>query len=167
MTIHIILLALLVLFALLAVLAFDLIISAICLALTSVILAIIIFQLNAPLAAIFELSVCAGLITVIFISTISLTKIAAPGEAQAKPAQRLIERRWFRYMWLPIILLIVGSGLFLVMHIQPPQAGPVPATDIKTLLWNARPMDLLGMALMILVGVFGIVVLFKEKSKDE
>ena len=34
---------------------------------------LILFLLKSPLAAVFELSVCAGLITVIFISVISLT----------------------------------------------------------------------------------------------
>ena len=48
--------------------------AAICLALTSVSLAVILFILHAPWAALFELSVCAGLVTVIFASTISMTR---------------------------------------------------------------------------------------------
>jgi NADH-quinone oxidoreductase subunit J len=46
--------------------------SAIGLATTSVILAILMYQLGSPLAAVFELSVCAGLISAIFLSAIPL-----------------------------------------------------------------------------------------------
>ena len=65
---------LLVIFSILAVELKDLLKSAISLAVASAILAIIFYQLNAPYAAMFELSVCAGLITVLFASTINLTK---------------------------------------------------------------------------------------------
>ena len=49
-----------------AVMARGLLRAAIALATTSVVLAIIMFRLDSPLAAVFELSVCAGLITVVF-----------------------------------------------------------------------------------------------------
>lgn len=65
---------LLIIFSILAVELKDLLKSAISLAVASVILAIIFYQLEAPYAAMFELSVCAGLITVLFASTINLTK---------------------------------------------------------------------------------------------
>ncbi len=52
----------------------DLLQSAIMLGVSSAILSIAFFIANAPIAAAFELVVCAGLITVLFISTISLTK---------------------------------------------------------------------------------------------
>ncbi|MFA5085344.1 MAG: hypothetical protein WC482_03165, partial [Candidatus Omnitrophota bacterium] len=48
--------------------------STIGLALTSAIITIIMFRLGSPLAAVFELSVCTGLITAVFVSTISLVK---------------------------------------------------------------------------------------------
>jgi NADH-quinone oxidoreductase subunit J len=66
--------SLLVIFSILAVELKDLLKSAISLAVASAILAIIFYQLDAPYAAMFELSVCAGLITVLFASTINLTK---------------------------------------------------------------------------------------------
>ncbi|MEG1538182.1 MAG: hypothetical protein RR387_07875, partial [Clostridiales bacterium] len=47
--------------------------SAISLAAMSALLAIVLFMLGATWAGLFELSVCSGLITVIFISAISLT----------------------------------------------------------------------------------------------
>jgi len=52
----------------------DLLQSAILLGVSSAVLSIAFFIADAPIAAAFELVVCAGLITVLFISTISLTR---------------------------------------------------------------------------------------------
>ncbi len=51
-----------------------LLVSVVCLGLVSVLLAIIFFQLNAPFAGGFELSIGAGLISLLFIMTISFTE---------------------------------------------------------------------------------------------
>ena len=52
----------------------ELLFAAISLAALSVALAIIFYRLNSPYAAVIELSVCAGLITALFVSVISLTR---------------------------------------------------------------------------------------------
>ena len=57
--------------AVLAVHLRDILRAAIALAALSVVLAAIFFKLGAPYAGAFELSVCAGLITVLFIAAIS------------------------------------------------------------------------------------------------
>src|SRR4030043_1529040 len=64
----------LVLFSVLAIVLRDLLKSAISLAVASLLLGIIFFRMNAPCAGVFEISVVAGLITVLFILTIALTK---------------------------------------------------------------------------------------------
>ena len=51
----------------------DLLHSAILLGMGSASLGVVFFIANAPIAAVFELVVCAGLITVLFISVIALT----------------------------------------------------------------------------------------------
>ncbi len=61
-------------FAILAVRFKDILYSAIALAALSIIIAIMFFKLDSPYAGVFELSVCAGLITALFISVISLTR---------------------------------------------------------------------------------------------
>lgn len=71
--IHYLLLIAVVVFVILAVELKDLMKSAISLAVASAILGIIFYQLSSPFAAVFEISVVAGLITVLFMSTISLT----------------------------------------------------------------------------------------------
>ena len=60
--------------AVLAVRFNNLLFAAIALAALSAILAIVFYWLNSPYAAVFELSVCAGLITALFVSAISLTR---------------------------------------------------------------------------------------------
>jgi len=57
--------------AVLAVHLRDILRAVIALAVLSVVLAAIFFKLGAPYAGAFELSVCAGLITVLFIAAIS------------------------------------------------------------------------------------------------
>ncbi|RLJ00062.1 MAG: hypothetical protein DRP08_06770 [Candidatus Aenigmatarchaeota archaeon] len=52
----------------------DLLQSAVLLGVASAVISIAFFIADAPIAAAFELIVCAGLITVLFISTISLTR---------------------------------------------------------------------------------------------
>ncbi len=64
----------------------DLLKAAVSLAALSAVLTVILFMLKAPLAAVFELSVCAGLITVVFVSTISMTKLRT--KEQIRAAQR-------------------------------------------------------------------------------
>ncbi len=52
----------------------DILYAAISLAILSVIISIMFFELNSAYAGVFELSVCAGLITALFVSVISLTR---------------------------------------------------------------------------------------------
>ena len=60
--------------AVLAVRFNNLLFAAISLAALSAVLAIMFYQFNSPYAAVFELSVCAGLITALFVSAIALTR---------------------------------------------------------------------------------------------
>lgn len=69
-----ILLTSLVILALLSVCVKDLLKAAIFLGIFSAILSVMFFKFNSPYAAVFELSVCAGLITVLFTSIVSLTE---------------------------------------------------------------------------------------------
>ena len=62
-----------VLFVLVAIELKDLIKASISLGVASAILASIFFLLDAPYAAVFELSVCAGLVTVLLLSAVNMT----------------------------------------------------------------------------------------------
>ena len=163
MILTLILLTLLVLAAVWAVMTRSLMMSAVGLALTSVILSIIIFTLHSPLAAVFELSVCAGLITVVFISTMSLTKPITRSELKQQTKDRIK-----RYWYLPVIMILVGLGCALMLTAPDlKQLAPALENDVRNVMWKIRQMDVLGQIIIILAGVFGVVVLFKERMKND
>ena len=68
------LIAVLLIFILLAVGLKNSLYSIISLGVASVMLGVIFYVYDAPYAAVFEVSVCAGLITVLFVATINLTR---------------------------------------------------------------------------------------------
>ena len=163
-TLDIILLIALTAAAVWTVLRGSLLRAVIALALTSIALTAIIFRLGSPIAAVFELSVCAGLITVVFMSTISLTKPLTHMETLEYTKSR-IKRFWL----LPVIIIVVGAALLLVtipINFNIPTLTGT-AANFRNVLWEERRFDLVGQILIILAGVFGVVVLFKHHSKDE
>jgi NADH-quinone oxidoreductase subunit J len=163
MTIMTILLILLVLAALWASMTTLLLRSTIALALASALLAVVMYALGAKIAAVLELSVCAGLISVVFVSVISLT--------QRKPFKDYIVQRMSRLtrFWpLPLILIAAGVGLSLI-HAPVQTAIPLPGGegDVRTVLWDVRQLDLFGQILIILAGVIGVLVLFKREDTHD
>ena len=157
-----IVLVLMVLAALWASLTTLLLRATIALALTSAMLAVVMYSLGAKIAAVLELSVCAGLISVVFVSVISLT--------QRKPFKDYVTRRMsrMRRFWLlPLVLVAIGVALSFV-HAPVQLAIPVPGGDgdVQTVMWSLRQLDLFGQILILLAGVFGVLVLFKKEEKD-
>jgi len=160
-TLDIILLVLLVCSALATVLIRSLLRSGIALAFTSAVLSMIIFRLDSPFAAVFELSVCAGLICVLFISTISLTEPRS-NEEKMQHAKERLHKFWF----LPLIVIVIGVILSQMNKgFNIPLPAPEVQTDMRLALWHLRSLDVLGQVIVLLVGVFGVVILFKEKRK--
>ena len=103
MTVLTIVLVIMVLAALWASMTTLLLRATIGLALSSAMLAVAMYSLGAQLAAVFELSVCGGLISVVFVSVISLT--------QRRPFMDIVKyrrSRLTRFWPLPVVLLIVG-----------------------------------------------------------
>lgn len=140
----------------------DLLKASIALAVVSAILAIIMFLSKAPLAAVFELSVCAGLITVVFISAISMTRIRSKEEV----AQMEKERRK-RFALLPVILIVLLAGVLFAIwpHLNaliPYKAAPLGTATEQNFFWNKRQVDLLGQIIIILAGVYGVLIFFKD-----
>jgi NADH-quinone oxidoreductase subunit J len=133
------------------------------LAVTSALISVIIFRLNSPLAAVFELSVCAGLITAIFVSAISLTK-----PLTHKEILQISKDRIKRYCYLPIILVVIGIAMILMKVKQDFTIAQIPQAeaDVRTVLWNFRRLDLLGQVIILIAGALGVVILFEEKTQN-
>jgi NADH-quinone oxidoreductase subunit J len=161
MILDFILLSGLLLAAFWAVMTVRLIRSIVGLALTSVMLSVIMYRLNCPLAAVFELSVCAGLIPVIFIITVSFT---ATVSKEQLPARR--KERFMKFWYLPFIVIV--AGLLLSQYLNIPKIElplPIYVQNVRNVLWNMRSLDLLGQIIVLLAGAFGVAVLFKESKK--
>jgi NADH-quinone oxidoreductase subunit J len=162
MNLNIFLLVIMTLAALWTVMARSLLKATMGLAITSAILTILIFRMASPLAAVFELSVCTGLITVVFVSTISMTKPLTHKEIIEASKDRL-KRFWY----LPVIMILAAIGLcFLKMPGDIKPALSTGTMDVRNVLWNLRQLDMFGQVIIIIAGALGVAILFKER-KDE
>jgi hypothetical protein len=105
------------------------------------------------------------LITVIFVSTISLTKPILSDEEEVTEKRQ----RMKRFIFLPFILVIVIGVLYFLWNkgLIYFDFGAVPAADSSSLqevMWGKRQLDIMGQIIVIISGVFGVVVLFKEEK---
>jgi NADH-quinone oxidoreductase subunit J len=158
---HILLMIGLVGFAAFAVLAKDLIKSAISLAVASLFLGILFFQMGAPYAGVFEISVVAGLITVLFMLVIALTK--SGGDVRESKLATLAFPLFF--VIFTVIDLFVMKGLLTKV---PAMAGAAETGTFGDVLWKQRTVDLIGQLGVILAGVFAVLALFRKRTtKDE
>ena len=137
------------------------------LAVVSVLTTLLIFEMGAPLAGAFELSVCAGLITVVFASTVSMIRPAEPAEEPRRRSRQVLR------VAFAAGVLAAAAGVALLVHLHgvprlapppPPAAGGATTQEV---LWSVRRLDLVGLLALVLVGVFGVVVLFKEQPEQE
>lgn len=161
MHINLILLGTMVIFALWTVTAKSLLKAMIALAVASVIISILMFRLNAPLAGVFELSVCAGLVTAIFASAISLTKPLSYQETK-----ELTKNRYKKYWLLPVLAIGAAAVVYFlckpVINISLPQN--TTTLNVREVFWNLRHMDIFGQIILIILGAVGVTVLFKEAA---
>ena len=159
---YFVLLLLMTIFSLWSVMRGSIIRAAIGLALTSAVLSVIMFRLFSPLAAVFELSVCAGLITVIFMSTISLAEPLTYSELIKKAKPRM-KRFWF----LPVILVLILLVLVpLASNLNVPLIPSETEKNIYNVLWKLRQLDVFGQILILFAGIFGVVIFFKNTKKQ-
>jgi len=159
MSVQILLLVGLVLFSVAAVLLKDLIKAAICLAAASLVLGILFFRMGAPYAGAFEISVVAGLITVLFMLTIALTKTGGD-VAESKLAR--VAFPLFFILFLAVDVIVTKS---LVQRIVALPAAP-EAGAFGEVLWKQRTLDLVGQVCIIFAGVLAVLALFRKRSKD-
>ena len=150
----------LVLFSALAILLRDLLRSAISLAVASLLLGIIFFRMSAPYAGVFEISVVAGLITVLFILTIALTN--AGEDVKESKAVNIAFPLFF------VVFILIDALVMKSLLTKIPSLAPVSETGtFRDVLWKGRTMDLVGQIAVILAGVFSVLALFRKRDKHE
>ncbi len=144
-----------VLCALLAISARRLIVSALWLAGSSACVAIFLYWLGAVQVAVIELSVGAGLVTVLFIFAIAI----AGDEAAA--ARALVPR--------PLAAGLVLLSVLLLAWMDLPLAGipilPSGNTSFTVALWQQRGLDVLIQIVLIFAGVLGALGLLAERVR--
>lgn len=169
MDINISLLILMMMATLWTVMCRSLLKATIGLAVTSAVLTAIMFRLDSPLVAVFELSVCTGLITVVFVSTISLTK-----PLTHKEIVELSKARHKRFVYLPFLIILAGAFIYLLKipndfsdTTMLAMKSPEAFVTAPVALWNFRELDLFAQIMLIIAGALGVAILFEEKKVDE
>ena len=150
-------LALTVLLGLVAVGARDFLVSILSLSGASVALAVYFFLAGAPIAAVFEAVVAAGLVTILFLFVISLTETDA--------AERISGAK------LPVVGLalglLLGVGVAVWALLDPTVAGEASDVAFAEALWSARSIDLLAVTVLVFVGVLAVVRLTAERLEPD
>lgn len=142
--------------ALIAVAVRDFLVSILSLSGASLALAVYFYLAGAPIAAVFEAVVAAGLVTVLFLFVISLTETDA--------AERI------EGVKLPVVGLalggLLGVGIAVWTLIDPVASG---GTDVAfaEALWTGRSIDLLAVTVLVFVGVLAVVRLTAERVEPD
>lgn len=141
--------------AILSVTSRRMLISAIWLAVTSALVAVMIYLLGAPHIAVIELSVGAGLVTVLFVFAINIA-----GEDTTR-LKSLIPMP----VAIAAVVLAIALGLVLILRANLNVALTEPDPGSSAILWQARYVDLLLQVALIFAGVLGVIGLLAEKVK--
>jgi uncharacterized MnhB-related membrane protein len=129
-----------------------LLVSALWLAATSALVAILIFLLGAPEVAVIELSVGAGLVTILFVFAIN---IAGDEAIQAKPSVPK------PLVWILVLATVLLLGWLILPKMNTPVA-PIIQSLFATTLWEDRSLDTLLQLVFIFAGVLGVLALLAE-----
>jgi hypothetical protein len=65
-----------------------------------------------------------------------------------------------------LVLAIILLTQWPLPIVLPEAQGPEKITDLSTLLWNARPADLLAQVALLLGGAFAVVMLVKHSGRE-
>ncbi|MFN2292434.1 MAG: Na(+)/H(+) antiporter subunit B [Anaerolineae bacterium] len=137
--------------AILAIRSSRLVISSLWLAVLSALLSVFIYLLGAARVAVIELSVGAGLVTVLLVFAVG---IAGDEAASQKP---LVPRPLSWGLTLAILALL---GWFVLPLVAAPP--PVSQPSLASLLWEGRALDVLLQVVLIFCGVLGILGLLSK-----
>ncbi len=140
-----------------AIRATRLLVSAIWLAGASATTALLMYVLGAAEVAVIELSVGAGLVTVLFVFAINIA-----GDEPLAPGSRIPK---------PIAWIVTLGSLVLTAAFTLPRVGvplPLPGADrFATALWESRAADVLLQVALIFAGVLGVIGLLAEEPEPQ
>ena len=140
-------------FAIGAIRAGRLITSAIWLAGVSALISVVFYLFGAHQVAVIELSVGAGLVTVLFVFAIS---IAGDDILDTKPVLP-----WPLFIGISILFVLL-LGAFILPASVNPFAAPGTEETLNDVLWRQRGLDVLVQVVLIFSGVLGLLGLLAE-----
>ena len=156
MVVHILVVVGLLFCAIRAVRAGRLLLSALWLAGTSALVALELYLLGAPEVAVIELSVGAGLVTVLFVFAINIA-----GE-EVLTAQPVVPKP-LAWLLVAVSLVLLGWMNREVLGLQVTVHEPL-YMQFKTVLWEHRSLDVLLQVVLIFSGVMGVLGLLAERD---
>lgn len=128
-----------------------LLLSTLWLAVTSALVSILLFRLGAPDVAVIELSVGAGLVTVLFVFAFSIVGEDTLDDLSLVPRP---------LVWSMILLVSVILGWYILPISTTRQlSGELP---FSTILWQLRGLDVFAQIILIFAGVMGLLGLLSE-----
>lgn len=131
-----------------------LLVAALWLAGTSALVAIMMYLLGAYQIAVIELSVGAGLVTVLFVFAINIA-----GEAPI-PALSVIPKP---IAWTSVIVAVGLLGWQILPLFDLP-LGSLQGAGFQEMLWSGRKMDLYLQTVLIFAGVVSMIALLSEEN---
>lgn len=152
MIVHIVVVAGILVCAIQAIRVWRLLYSALWLAGTSALVALEMYLLGAPEVAVIELSVGAGLVTVLFVFAINIA-----GE-ETLPFQPIVPKPLAWTLVLATVMLLAWMDRS-ILTTQVPTIDPL---YFKTVLWENRLLDVLLQMALIFAGVLGVLGLLAE-----
>ena len=127
--------------------------AALWLAAVSASVAIALYQLGAPDVAVVELSVGAGLVTILFVFAITI----AGDEAMDAPP---IMPKWASWLLVLLAVGVVGSAI----QSAPTSSAAAAEASFTTVFWQERGLDILIQIGLIFAGVLGVLNLLTAKD---
>ncbi|MBM4427866.1 MAG: hypothetical protein FJ031_11605 [Chloroflexi bacterium] len=144
-----------VFFAYRAIVSTRILVSTIYLACVSALVSVVLYLLGATQVAVMELSVGAGLVTVLLVYAVSVV-----GDDALDPASVIPKL---------LALTVVGLAVFMIGWMVYPSIqvaeskGPV---DLASVLWQTRVLDVWIQIVLIFSGVMGVLGLLSERIRD-
>jgi NADH:ubiquinone oxidoreductase subunit 6 (subunit J) len=116
--------------------------------------AALLYQFNATLLAVIELSLSVGLVTILLVFAISMVGADSPDRPQSR----------FLYWPLVVVMLLLVIGLTVPLLAVQPKEGEI---SFQIVFWELRQGDVLAQVALIFTGALGVLGLLSESAGEK